>query len=76
MIRSHETFWATLRNAAAMNDVDPQQLGDCLRYALRRGEPVSAAWLLVAGVASYFIASRFYARFLATTVLGLEPFGP
>ncbi len=40
--------------------------------ALARGETVSAAWLLVAGVASYVIAYRFYARFLALHVFGLD----
>jgi len=40
--------------------------------ALRRGETVSAAWLLVAGVSSYFIAYRFYARFIALKVLALD----
>ena len=40
--------------------------------ALRRGESVSAAWLLVAGVSSYFIAYRFYARFIALKVLALD----
>jgi len=33
--------------------------------ALSRGESISAAWILCAGVASYVIAYRFYARFLA-----------
>jgi carbon starvation protein len=40
--------------------------------ALRRGENVSAAWILVAGVASYVIAYRFYSRFIALKVLGLD----
>jgi carbon starvation protein len=40
--------------------------------ALSRGEPVSAAWLLVAGVASYIIGYRFYSRFLAFKVFGLD----
>jgi len=40
--------------------------------ALHRGESVSAAWILIAGVASYVIAYRFYSRFLALRVLGLD----
>src|SRR5512142_3207726 len=40
--------------------------------ALSRGEPVSAAWILVAGVASYFIGYRFYARFMALRVFALD----
>src|SRR3989304_4980470 len=41
--------------------------------ALRRGETVNAAWLVTAAVASYAVAYRFYSRFLATRVLGLDP---
>lgn len=40
--------------------------------ALNRGEPISAGWLLTAGIGTYLIAFRFYSRFLATKVLGLE----
>ena len=40
--------------------------------ALRRGETISAAWLLVAGVASYFIAYRFYSRFICLRVFSLD----
>jgi len=40
--------------------------------ALRRGETVSAAWILVAGVASYVIAHRFYARYIALKVFALD----
>src|SRR5512147_1114251 len=40
--------------------------------ALSRGESVSAAWILVAGVASYFIGYRFYARFMALRVFALD----
>ena len=41
--------------------------------ALRRGETVNAAWLVTAALASYAVAYRFYSRFLATRVLGLDP---
>jgi len=40
--------------------------------ALSRGETVNAAWLLTAAVCTYVIAYRFYSRFLATRVFGLD----
>src|SRR5687767_4360100 len=40
--------------------------------ALARGETINAAWIVVAGVCSYTIAYRFYARFIAYRVLGLD----
>jgi carbon starvation protein len=40
--------------------------------ALSRGEPVSAAWLVLAAVCTYLIAYRFYSRFLADRVFGLD----
>ncbi|HTM04426.1 MAG TPA: carbon starvation CstA family protein [Vicinamibacterales bacterium] len=41
--------------------------------ALARGETIGAAWLVIAGVCSYVIAYRFYARFIADRVMGLNP---
>src|SRR4051795_882075 len=41
--------------------------------ALARGETISAAWVVIAGVCSYVIAYRFYARFIAHRVMGLDP---
>ena len=41
--------------------------------ALARGEPVSAAWLVVAAVCSYLVGYRFYSRFIADRALGLDP---
>ena len=40
--------------------------------ALSRGETISAGWLVVAGVCSYLVAYRFYSRYLAHTVFGLD----
>jgi len=40
--------------------------------ALQRGEKISAIWLLVAALASYAIAYRFYARWIANRVLGVD----
>jgi carbon starvation protein len=38
--------------------------------ALDRGEPVSAAWLVIAAVCVYLIAYRFYGLFIANRILG------
>ena len=40
--------------------------------ALSRGETVNAAWLLVAGIGSYAIGYRFYSRFIALRIFGLD----
>lgn len=40
--------------------------------ALSRSESVSAVWMLVAGLGSFAIAFRFYARFLANRVLRVD----
>ena len=40
--------------------------------ALHRGETINAAWLILAAVGTYLVAFRFYSRFLANTVLGLN----
>ncbi len=40
--------------------------------ALSRGETVNAAWLVLAAVGTYLIAYRFYSRFLADRVFGLD----
>ncbi|HWC72517.1 MAG TPA: carbon starvation CstA family protein, partial [Gemmatimonadales bacterium] len=41
--------------------------------ALARGETINAAWLLTAAVCTYMIGYRFYSRFLADRVFGLDP---
>ncbi|SFM13052.1 carbon starvation CstA family protein [Rugamonas rubra] len=41
--------------------------------ALRRGESVSAIWIVIAAVCVYLIAYRFYSKFIADKVLGLDP---
>ncbi len=41
--------------------------------ALVRGETINAAWLLIAAVCTYVVAYRFYSKFLANTVFGLDP---
>src|SRR5215210_3313917 len=40
--------------------------------ALGRGESVNAGWVLFAAIASYAIAYRFYSRFIANRVLGVD----
>src|SRR2546422_2613443 len=40
--------------------------------ALSRGETVNAAWLLTAAVCTYAVAYRFYSKFLAARVFGLD----
>ncbi|HEV8264178.1 MAG TPA: carbon starvation CstA family protein [Gemmatimonadales bacterium] len=40
--------------------------------ALFRGESINAAWLLIAAVCTYVIGFRFYSKFLATRVFGLD----
>src|SRR5919205_1928634 len=40
--------------------------------ALHRGETISAAWLVLAAVGTYLLGYRFYSRFLAFRVFGLN----
>ena len=40
--------------------------------ALRRGEPISAMWLVVAAVCTYALGYRFYSKFVAAKVLTLD----
>ncbi|MDJ0449672.1 carbon starvation CstA family protein [Methylocystis sp. JR02] len=40
--------------------------------ASARGEPVNAMWLVAAAIGVYAIGYRFYSRFIADTVLGLD----
>ena len=41
--------------------------------ALRRGEAVSALWIVVAAVSLYLVAYRYYSLFIATRVMQLDP---
>ncbi|HJW23723.1 MAG TPA: carbon starvation CstA family protein [Rhodocyclaceae bacterium] len=41
--------------------------------ALHRGETVNALWVVVAAVACYLIAYRYYSLFIATRVVSLDP---
>src|SRR5579871_3025592 len=44
--------------------------------ALSRGEPVNAVWLVTAALCTYFIAYRFYGKFIAEKALRLDPGRP
>ena len=44
--------------------------------ALSRGEPVNAAWLLVAALCTYAVSYRFYSRFIASKVFALDSARP
>ena len=41
--------------------------------ALRRGEAINALWIVVAAVAIYLVAYRYYSLFIATKVMQLNP---
>ena len=41
--------------------------------AISRGENVNALWIVAAAISVYLIAYRFYALFIAKTVLRLDP---
>ncbi|WP_397451291.1 carbon starvation CstA family protein [Pseudomonas sp. NA-150] len=41
--------------------------------ALRRGESISALWIVVAAIAIYLVAYRYYSLFIATKVMQLDP---
>jgi len=44
--------------------------------ALNRGESVSAVWLVTAALAVYFLAYRFYSKFIVERVLQVDPKRP
>ena len=46
--------------------------GALATVALNKGETISAAWLLTAAVCTYLIAYRFYSRFIAVDIFGLD----
>ncbi len=56
-------FWVGLALAGA---------GAYATLALRRGEPVNSAYLIVASVCTYAIGYRFYSKWIARRVLGLD----
>ena len=40
--------------------------------ALSRGEPVNAAWLLLAALCTYAVSYRFYSKFIASRIFALD----
>src|SRR5258705_4167240 len=74
-------FLASLETGGVMNRVGSLLLwpviaivgaGSFAALALGRGENVSAVWLVTAAVCVYFIAYRFYSKFIADKVLRLD----
>ena len=41
--------------------------------ALRRGESISALWIVVAAISIYLVAYRYYSLYIARNVMGLDP---
>ena len=60
----HVLIWSAVAAAGALS---------IAVIALRRGESISAMWLVVAAACCYSLGYRFYSKFLATKVLVLEP---
>src|ERR1700690_3745110 len=56
-------FWLLLALAGA---------GAYAPLGFRRGEPVNSAYLLIAAVCTYAIGYRFYSKWIALRVLGLD----
>src|SRR3954471_4757162 len=48
----------------------------CGWLALSRGEPVNAAWLLVAALCTYAVSYRFYSKFIASKIFALDAARP
>ena len=44
--------------------------------ALERGEPINALWIVIAAVSLYLIGYRFYALYIARSVMRLDPDRP
>jgi carbon starvation protein len=62
----------TLRQIALWGLVVLAGVAAFAQLAMVRGEPVSALWLVVAAVAVYTIAYRFYARYIARNIMQLD----
>ena len=62
--------WAQHIGWAAISIIGAFSLGT---VALSRGESINALWIVVAAVCVYLIAYRYYSRYIAKTVLKLDP---
>ena len=47
--------------------------GSLAVIAVRRGEPISAMWLITAALSSYAVGYRFYSKFIAAKLLAIDP---
>jgi carbon starvation protein len=70
-----------MRASGALSHLPWIALGLLGAYALgyvatERGEPVNALWIVIAAVATYFIAYRYYALYISQNVMRLEPQRP
>src|SRR5207247_1373092 len=85
LLRAHSTSTAIRPGGCAMNKVVSMLLWGLLAavgafafatLALKRGESVNAVWLVTAALAVYFIAYRFYSKYIAERVLELNDARP
>ena len=61
-----------LRKALAWMAVAALGAASLAVIAVRRGEPINAMWLVTAGLCSYALGYRFYAKFIAAKLLALD----
>jgi carbon starvation protein len=66
----------TLRKIAVWSFVSVLGATSFAWLGLSRGEPVNAAWLLVAALCTYAVSYRFYSRFIASRIFALDPARP
>src|SRR2546425_817086 len=66
---SRSDCWRTTQTTAA---IASSGAGALATIALHRGETVNALWVVVAALAVYLIAYRFYSQFIAKHVLSLD----
>ncbi|MGA2262137.1 MAG: carbon starvation CstA family protein [Acidobacteriota bacterium] len=64
--------WRRLSRGAAWVIISLGGAASLSAIALYRHEPINAMWLIVASVCIYLVAYRFYSRFLALKVVGLD----
>ncbi|MBJ7262807.1 MAG: carbon starvation protein A [Burkholderiaceae bacterium] len=62
--------WTQHIGWAAISIIGAFSLGT---VALSRGESINALWIVIAAICVYLIAYRYYSRYIAKTVLRLDP---
>jgi carbon starvation protein len=65
-----------LRTIIIWTLVSAMGAGSFAWLALSRGEPVNAAWLLVAALSTYAVSYRFYSKFIASKIFALDAARP